>query len=101
MRKSVRLLLVGAPMFLAATVVGCGETADEVTNSITCAEVCGRYADCFDADYDVDGCTDRCENGATANEARERRLESCDACIDERSCTEAFDCADECVGIVP
>jgi len=102
MSKSFSQLLVAMSASLLVAGVGCGETADEVTNSITCGEVCEQYSDCFDADYDVDGCIDRCENAATANEDRERRLEICDACIDDRSCTEAtFSCTDDCVGIVP
>lgn len=85
-----------------ASVFGCGEAADEVTNSIGCGEVCARYSDCFDADYDVEGCTDRCEDDADASEDKEQRLEICNACIDDRSCSEAtFDCTDDCVGIVP
>jgi hypothetical protein len=102
MGKSFSMLLVVVSASLTVAVVGCGETVDEVTNSITCGEVCARYADCFDADYDVDGCTDRCENDATANEDHERRLEICDDCLDGLSCTEAtFSCTDDCVGIVP
>ena len=84
-----------------ASVVGCS-AADEVSNTIDCGQVCARYSDCFDADYDVEGCTDRCENSADASEDKERRLEMCDACIDDRSCGDAtFNCADDCVGIVP
>lgn len=96
-----RIWTIGLVGFMASA-VGCGEAADEVTNSISCGEVCARYSDCFDADYDVEGCTDRCEDQADASEDKEQRLEICDACIDDRSCTEAtFDCTDDCVGIVP
>jgi hypothetical protein len=102
MMRSFKLLGLCASMSLAATVVSCSDTVDEVTNYITCSEVCERYSECFDADYDVDGCSDRCENAATANEDKERRLEICDACIDDRSCSEAtFNCTDDCLGIVP
>jgi hypothetical protein len=91
-----------AVVSLLASVVGCSEAADEVTNTIDCGEVCERYSDCFDADYDVEGCIDRCENSADASEDKERRLEMCDACIDDRSCSSAtFNCTDDCVGIVP
>jgi hypothetical protein len=85
-----------------AALVGCTSTVDEVTNTIDCQTVCERYADCFNADYDVDGCIDRCQNSADADAERQRRLRTCDDCIDDRSCTAAtFSCADECVGIVP
>jgi hypothetical protein len=102
MSNHFRVWAVGLLAIMTASAVGCGDTVDEITNSITCAEVCGRYADCFDADYDVEGCADRCEDGADASEDKEQRLEICSACIDDRSCTEAtFDCTDDCVGIVP
>ena len=92
------LVLVAA----AAAFAGCGEATVEVTNTVNCASVCGRYADCFDSDFDVDGCTDRCEDEADASESREERLQACDSCIDDRSCTDAtFNCASECAGIVP
>ncbi len=83
-------------------VAGCSSTVDEVTTSIDCHTVCQRYADCFASDYDVDGCTDKCENSSDASSERQRKLKMCDACIDDRSCTAAtFNCADDCVGIVP
>jgi hypothetical protein len=82
--------------------LGCGEAVDEVTNTVNCASVCDRYAECFDSDFDVEGCTDRCEDDADASENREQRLEACNSCIDDRSCTSAtFACATECAGIVP
>ena len=92
---------VSLGLFLAS-VGGCSSTVDEVTNHIDCRSVCKRYADCFVADYDVDGCTDKCESRAEADADKQASLRSCDACIDGRSCTSAtFNCADDCAGIVP
>jgi hypothetical protein len=89
-------------LMLALGAAGCSDTVDEVSNKIDCHSVCKRYADCFDADYDVEGCEDKCENSADSSEARETKLERCDDCLDDRSCSgAAFNCADECVGIVP
>jgi hypothetical protein len=97
-----RLVCAGVlSLLMAWGAAGCS-AADEISNKIDCHSVCKRYADCFNSDYDVDGCTDKCENNADSSEARERKLEACDDCIDDRSCTDAtFSCADECVGIVP
>ena len=82
--------------------VGCSDTVDQITNSIDCHTVCKRYADCFKADYDVDGCTDKCKSSADSDDERQRKLKMCDTCIDDRSCTDAtFNCADDCLGIVP
>lgn len=100
----IRVTTIGSWMLVGGLLlaVGCGEAADEVTNTVECSSVCNRYSDCFDADFDVEGCTDRCDNEADASENREERLESCNACIDDRSCTSAtFTCADECAGVVP
>ena len=92
--------LLGSAWLLCA--LGCGDTVDDITDSVQCDAVCERYSSCFDADYDVEGCTDRCESDASASQTRQERLRSCDACMDERSCTEAtFECSADCVGIVP
>lgn len=82
---------------------GCTEEAtDPIVNRITCADVCNRYQECFDEDYDVEACTDRCEDDATAREDKEDQLEECDACIDDESCASAtFGCASQCVQFVP
>jgi hypothetical protein len=83
-------------------VAGCSSTVDEVTNKIDCHTVCQRYADCFNSDYDVDGCSDKCEHSADSDDQRQNKLRMCNGCIDERSCASTtFNCADECLGIVP
>ena len=99
MKNRLKCLISSAFCAGLLAAVGCSDTVDEISNSIDCHQVCQRYADCFKSDYDVDGCTDRCESDANADEDRESRLGMCDACIDDKSCSEAtFSCADECVG---
>jgi hypothetical protein len=99
--NSVRTLLALSSVVCVAS-VGCGDDADELINTITCGDVCERYADCFDDDYDVDACTERCENETTPDEEKEAELEECDACIDDESCTSAaFECTTECAQFVP
>jgi hypothetical protein len=91
------LAIVGTVAF-----IGC---SDEIENTITCNDVCSRYEDCFgasDDNFDVDDCTDRCENEASADEDRERQLERCETCIDGGSCVQnVAECAGDCAGIVP
>ncbi len=97
LKLGLSLVLALAPVAF----LGCS-TVDDIGNSIDCHQVCKRYADCFKSDYDVDGCTDKCENSVDNDTERERKLKACDSCIDDRSCTDAtFNCADECIGIVP
>lgn len=102
MNPRFKLVLSFVLSIAPVALLGCSSTADEISNKIDCHQVCKRYADCFKSDYDVDGCTDKCENSADDDAQRERKLEMCDSCIDDRSCNEAaFNCADECLGIVP
>jgi hypothetical protein len=97
--RSVLFALCGLSL---VAVVACGDDADEITNTITCGDVCQRYADCFDDDYDVEACTDRCEDDATPDEEKEAELEECDACIEDQSCTGALvECTAECAQFVP
>src|SRR5690349_21674688 len=87
-------------LFCVATslATGCGDDdpIEAITNEVTCSDVCNRYKDCFDDGYDVDECVDRCTNDATAEEEKEDKLEACNDCIDDKSCTGAvFNCAVE------
>lgn len=94
--------LVLSSLIFAFVGAACSDATDPIVNRITCGDVCGRYKDCFDEDYDVESCTDRCENDATADEEKEEQLESCSACIDDESCTAAvFECTTECAAFVP
>jgi hypothetical protein len=102
MKKSLKSGIILGILLYVATQLGCSSTVDEITSSIDCHGVCKRYADCFNSDYDVDGCTDKCENSADSDDERQRKLRTCNTCIDDRSCTEAtFNCAADCAGIVP
>ncbi|HEY5960138.1 MAG TPA: hypothetical protein VIV60_26475 [Polyangiaceae bacterium] len=96
--KPTAMILVLAT--LIAGVPGCKES-DKIENKITCGDVCNRYKDCFNKDYDVDKCKSSCEADANADEDKDRRLEECNDCIDGQSCTgAAFGCATDCAGIL-
>lgn len=84
---------------ILASVGGCS-AADEVTYSTSCGEVCARYSSC-EADYDVEGCTDRCESSGDLSEDKQRRLQTCFDCIETRSCSDVTLSCSDCVGIVP
>jgi hypothetical protein len=93
--------VLGLAGFAFCSAAACDDAKDEIENTITCADVCERYQECVDADYDVAACTDRCEDDASSSETRESRLEECDACIEDRSCVgSAFACATECAGFI-
>lgn len=87
-------------IILGLACLSCGE-ADKVENKISCSQVCNRYKDCFDSNYDVKGCTSSCETEANKDEDKDRRLEQCNDCIDDQSCSSsAFHCTTECAGVL-
>jgi hypothetical protein len=65
---------------------------------VDCDDLCDRYASCFDSEYDTASCRDRCHDVADRdpNSANE-----CDTCLDARSCSGSFPCADYCYGLIP
>lgn len=84
---------------LAVTTPGCDSAVDRAYD---CNQICNKYKDCVNANYDVDSCTSRCRDNAANSESFEDQADACQACVDDRSCTAAvFGCGTECVGIVP
>lgn len=82
-------LLVGAALAPA----GCGD----VDAAFDCQAVCSRYAECFDKDYNVGACRDRCRVEAKNNPDIKNKADQCEACIDDMSCASAtFSCATTC-----
>ncbi|MGE0546256.1 MAG: hypothetical protein AB7O24_23890 [Kofleriaceae bacterium] len=87
-------------MLLAFSLTHSG--CDAADRAYDCDQICDKYKECADANYDDAACGSRCRDEAAESEAYEDKADACQACIDERSCTGAvFNCADECVGIVP
>lgn len=85
---------------LALTVVPL-TACDEADEAVDCAMICERYSDCFDAEYDTEACRGRCEENADTVADFDDKADACENCLDDRSCTGSFACADECLGIVP
>ena len=83
--------------FVLASLGGAG-CVQEIDQAVDCANLCGRYADCYDSSYDRGACRDRC-NEFVDND--ERAANDCDTCLDDRACTESFACSDECFGLLP
>jgi hypothetical protein len=84
-----------------ALAAGCS-AKDDIEQEIDCHSICDRYSECFDADYDVSACQDSCEDSVDADPSYMDKVDACENCIDDRSCTNAtFACATECAGIVP
>jgi len=82
---------------LCLTGVACS-AADPITNKWDCHDVCQRYADCLDSDYDVSACKDRCESDASNSDAKQNKLDDCHDCIGENdSCVDDLaSCSSSC-----
>ena len=85
----------------AATLVAGSAGCSEVDERFDCAQICSRYSDCFDANYDVGACRNRCESNADNEPGFADKADSCETCLDDRSCSGSFACTSECIGIVP
>lgn len=84
---------------LAVTSPGCDNAVDRAYD---CNEICDKYRDCVDANYDSGACAQRCRDNTANSESFEDKADECQACVDDRSCASAvFGCGTECVGIVP
>src|SRR5687768_17183248 len=85
-------------LVLAAAGSSCG-TAEELFD---CQSVCSRYKTCFNQQYDVDACRNRCKENSEKDREFKRKADTCETCIDDRSCSEAtFKCAASCGSVVP
>jgi hypothetical protein len=94
----IRLCLIPVALILA---LGC-DAADEIEAEVDCRSVCQRYSDCFDEDYDVTACQDRCEDNIDTGEIEQSDVDACDNCIDDRSCAGGvLSCTTECLSVVP
>jgi hypothetical protein len=86
-------------LFGAALGSGCVDEIDRVTD---CQDICSRYADCFDSNYDVGACRTRCADNARDSATFDQKVDQCENCLDDRSCSNAvFGCSVECMTIVP
>lgn len=82
---------------LLAFPAGCSD----VVEAYDCNAICSRYSECFDKDYDVSACTSNCRDKADESQDYADKASACESCIDDKSCSGAFGCASECLGIVP
>ena len=89
------LLLAGIAL---AGLAGC----NPIDAAIDCHSICSRYADCWDATYDVGACESRCRSHSSTDTDYRHAADECSACINDRACgAAAFSCAVQCVSVVP
>jgi hypothetical protein len=96
LRLAFLLAIVGLSSFSLLS-NSCG-TADEIFD---CQAVCTRYRDCYDLNYDVGACRNRCKTASDNDPAVRRAADDCEACIGDRSCISAtFACQPACGTII-
>ena len=84
-------------LLLGNVALGCADAK----NVVSCAEVCNKYKSCINSDYDVASCTSQCEDKANDSASRQDQLDSCNSCIEDRSCSGAvFNCTTECASVI-
>ena len=93
----VRNTFVVVASLFAVSFSGC----QAVDSHFDCNKVCTKYHDCFDGDYDIAKCTDRCQSNATNNDNYYVDVNNCESCIDGKSCGGSFACVGECSTVVP
>lgn len=91
-----KTLLPFASLVVAA-VVGC----NEIDRTFDCNQICDRWRDCVDDNYNTAACADRCEDNAANQAAFDQKADDCENCLDDRTCGESIGCTADCVGIVP
>ncbi|TNE43228.1 MAG: hypothetical protein EP343_34025 [Deltaproteobacteria bacterium] len=97
--KLSRWFMIGA--LLSVLCVG-GLACGVIDDLVDCDKICNRYKTCFDSEYNVASCRDRCFNQSRNNAEYNRRANDCSACIETRACaSSAFACGVTCIGIVP
>jgi hypothetical protein len=95
---AVRFLLTCSLALPALGLLSC----DAADTAFDCQSVCSRYRDCFDSSYDVGKCRESCRDRAASDPNVKGAADTCEACIDDMSCTAAtFNCASSCSNIVP
>jgi hypothetical protein len=93
---------IGITLILSLSGISLGACVDDVDRITDCQQICERYSDCFDASYDVSACRTRCVDNARDSANFDQRVDECENCLDDRSCTSAvFGCGTECTTIVP
>jgi hypothetical protein len=94
----VCLLALVPLVFAASSTTGCSD----IKHAYDCDQICNKYKDCFDSNYDTGTCASKCRNHASDDDAYGDKADACQACIDDKSCAgSTFQCASECIGIVP
>lgn len=97
LRSRVRNAMLALTFLGGAFLAGATTSCDAVDNAFDCQAACTKYRDCFDGNFDVGACRDRCRSRADNSDTAMQQADACENCIDGRSCPSAtVACSDEC-----
>jgi hypothetical protein len=83
-----------------AAACGSDDPITAIDRTTDCSDICSRYKDCIQSDYDVDSCSEDCRD--MVSDEGTKKIDTCEECLDGNSCTgSVFNCTSECAGIVP
>jgi hypothetical protein len=97
MKLSLRLAFASLALMFAAA----GAACDSIDRSIDCHKICDRWKECADSNYDASSCASRCEDKAGDDDDYDKKADTCESCLEDKSCGESIGCAGSCLGIVP
>lgn len=104
MRVSGAFLGAALAAMVAAFGVGAcsdDEPTEQILTPDNCQRACSRYAACFDANYDVTACTNRCTVNVDNATITAQTSEDCLDCIGDSSClSSVYNCSDICVTVI-
>src|SRR5262245_345286 len=71
-----------------------------VDRNLDCGKICDQYKECVQGDYDVENCTDQCEDMKSNQDTA--KIDDCRDCLDDGdSCVDKVSsCTDDCAGII-
>jgi hypothetical protein len=94
---------IAAIAFAALTMFGVACSEDPITTidrSTDCADICDKYKECVQSNFDTDGCTKQCRGMTTDEDTK--KIDDCQDCISgANSCVDkAWKCTSQCAGII-
>lgn len=93
-RTAVAALVLGLS---SVTLNGC----DEAEELLDCSQICDTQQECVDDRYNVDACTDRCEEQSDLSDDFRDNARLCEACIEDRACDQLqAECTQYCSPVI-
>jgi hypothetical protein len=94
-------IALAAVLAFVAGASGCDDNTDTLFTGNNCDDACSRYAACYDTNFDVNACTDRCEASLDNNTFSAEVSDSCLDCIGDSACnTPTYTCSAACNAII-